>query len=99
MYIPTTVAFHRSVLSHPHATYRLRCIRLKKATSQFTFTLKLAAAVFAETLSNLQRSTRPNPENRYRTYKIFSTWFVIVSFILAFFVSHLSDLQCFPGFQ
>jgi hypothetical protein len=37
--------------------------RLPKTPNQYTFTLKMATVMFAETLDNLQHSTRLVPEN------------------------------------
>jgi hypothetical protein len=58
--------FFRSTNQHHQiqlATYCLPNIRLSESSSHYTFTLKVAIAMFAETLDNSQHLTRLNPES------------------------------------
>jgi hypothetical protein len=58
------------------STYYLPHIRLPKRPNHYTFTLKMATAMFAETLDNFQHSTRLIPEGRSCT--IFKTFMFYV---------------------
>jgi hypothetical protein len=51
------------------ASYSLPHVRLLNTPNHYTFTLKMATAMFAETLDNFQYSTRLNPESRSYTFR------------------------------
>jgi hypothetical protein len=55
---------------------------LPKMPNHYTFTLKIATTLFAETLDSSQHSTRFNPESRSQHYE--TSFRKIIKFLLSF---------------